>query len=182
MNGIAPRVAPRRLAVAGLTLGLALTLGACNDDSGGDGGDSGGNGTITLAEWIERADEICAANRDRIGELAAPTFDPADPAATNEQLAEGADFVDDVAEIQQETLDAISQVDQPDEDADAIADALTTRQAAIDDLHAAAATLRDGDQLAFPAALETANAGAEQAAAQEAALGLEMCSQGAATD
>jgi hypothetical protein len=172
----------RRLFVLVAALVLPVGIAACGDDGGGSGSGSGSTDeatdeeAISLDEWVEQADETCAANDDEVAELESPDFDPTGD-LSDEQLEEAADFWEELAGLQQELLDQLREIPPPDEDADEASDTLDIVQGAVDDLNAAVDAARDGDVDAYNEDLENAFDGFDDASAAAADLGLEVCGE-----
>jgi hypothetical protein len=151
---------------------------ACGDDGGGGGGttdEATDEETISLADWVVDADEICGVNDARVDDIEPPPAPDGD--LTDDQLQEIADYLTDVAAIEQETVDSLRALPTPDERADDVTDVLDTVQNAIDDTNEAAAAASGGDQQEAEDLVDAASQQFDDASAQAADLGLQECGQ-----
>jgi hypothetical protein len=176
----------RRLFVMAAALSLSIALVACGDD-GGNGSGSGSAATdestdeetISLDDWIEQADETCAANDDEVAELDGPEFDPFAPDLDDEQLDQAADYFETVAGLQQELLDELRDLPPPDEDAEEVTETLDLVEGGIEDINVAVEAARDGDADTYSESLDDAVSQFEDADEAAADLGLQVCGQDA---
>jgi hypothetical protein len=165
-----------------LSLALFLPVGlACGDDGGGGGGttdeatdEATDEDTISLADWIDQADEICLPNDEVIDALEEPPFDPSDD-LTDDQLQQAADYLNDRADLEQDTVDSLRDLPAPDESADEINDILDLVQGAIDDTRAAADAAEDGDQDGLEENLDAAGQQFDEASDMTRDLGFQNC-------
>lgn len=151
---------------------------ACGDDGGGGGGttdEATDEETISLDDWVDQADEICGVNDARVDDIEPPQVPDQD--LTDEELQEVADYLSDVAAIEQETVDSLRALPTPDERADDVTDVLDTVQNAIDDTNEAAAAAGGGDQQEAEDLLQSADQQFDDASATAADLGLQECGQ-----
>ena len=178
----------RRLCVLTAALALPVALVACGDD-GGSGSGSGSASTatdestdeetISLDDWIDQADEACAANDEAVAELDGPEFDPIAPDLTDEQLDQAADYFETVAGLQQDLVDELGELPPPDESAEEVTETLDLVQGGIDDIDAAVDAARDGDADTYNESIENAITQFEDADEAAADLGLQVCGQDA---
>jgi hypothetical protein len=105
---------------------VALAAG-CGGDDGGGGGDADGSGSsseaseVTLEDWVEQADEICAEAQEANDELEIETPDDI------------ADRGDEVIEIAEETLEELEDLEAPSgDDGEAAADLIDAISGFID--------------------------------------------------
>jgi hypothetical protein len=151
---------------------------ACGDDGGDTATDSGtatddDNGdTITLAEWVDEADATCATGDTLLATLDRPEAGPFSDELDDEDFEEIAVFLDELAAVQQQILDAFRELPEPDEDADEVEEFLDTMQSYIDDLEAAAEAARDGDADELAESFADSAERRDEAADQADALGL----------
>jgi hypothetical protein len=151
-------------------LAFVVLVASCDDD--------GGVESISKADWIEQADEICVENDEEIAALDEPTFDASDD-LTDEQLEEAADFLEAQDELQEETVDSLEELPPPEEtaDADEVEEILGVVQQALDDEGRAIDAARDGDAAEFTEFLGSAADEYEEAQQAAADFGLEECGQ-----
>ena len=124
--------------------GAALALGACGDDDDGGG--------TTKAEFIEKADAVCADAEEKTEEIVrASAEDPANPTPP-EVLA----IVKELIPVQRDTLEQIRELEKPEGDDDEInefldkADAATDEVEQIDDPEQAVAAIETSGTPANP--------------------------------
>jgi hypothetical protein len=168
-----------------LSLALLFSVGlACDDDGGGGGGttdeptdETTDEETISLDDWIEQADEICAANDEEVAAIDQPTFDPFSADLDDAQFQEVADYLNEVIPLEEDLIDDLVALPPPDQDADQVDETITTVQNATDAWAAAAASAENGDGDAYLDALQSGQDLFEEASESAADLGLQECGQ-----
>ena len=90
------------------TLGLALALAACGDDTD----------TLTQAEFTEQANSICIEGDQEIGAAVGAVFSSEEP--TPEQMQEGLDTIVSVSNQQLDDIDALAEPSDMSDDVDAL--------------------------------------------------------------
>lgn len=135
----------RLLVLAGLLL-AALVIVACGGDDDGSGdGDSNdtttaaAETTISKAELIEMADEICAASGDTQAQLQAELDSAASP-------AEAADVYDGLADVNEGLNEEISALPRPEGDEQEIEDMAAMQTEAVGLIRDLASAVRAEDQ------------------------------------
>jgi hypothetical protein len=152
---------------------------ACDDDSGDSAtttDEATDEETISLADWIDQADQVCAANDAEVDDVEAPQFG-LDEDLSDEQLQEAADYFNEIAAIEQDTVDSLRDLPTPDEGADEVNDTLDLVQGALDDTRAAADAAEDGDQDGLEESLDSAGQQFDDAGEMAADIGLQECGQ-----
>jgi hypothetical protein len=176
----------RRFFVMAAALAIPVALVACGDDGGSSDSDttdaSTDVDTISLDEWIEEADEICASNDDEIEDLDQPSADPSDTDLSDEELEEVSDYLNEISDLQQDTVDSLRALPPPDEDADEVEDTIDLVQAAVDDTRSAAEAAADGDQDEMEEQLSDASEQFDEAGEMASDIGLRECGAGTASD
>jgi hypothetical protein len=108
-----------------LLTGVALALGACGDDDD----DGGGDGGTTKAEFIEKADAICAAGEERSEQIARDGLqNPQNP--TGEEILA---ILEELVPLQRDVIDDVRALETPEGDEDEINDFLDKAEQATDE-------------------------------------------------
>jgi hypothetical protein len=130
---------------------LALFLAGCGDDGGGgddadteESDDTGSTTTteaeeeeeeaVALEDWVEQADEICAEAQEASDELGEP--------ADIDELVEA---LPDLLDILEEEVEAISELETPEESADEVEEAVGLLNDQLELLQEASDRVDDGD-------------------------------------
>ena len=150
-----------RRAVALCGLGVALV--GCS----GVNGDGGGDGRLSKEEFVEKANDICAASKTQIVQIGAPSL--ADPVAVDAAITQA-------VTIQRHAYRRLRALEGPRRDGPGIKAWLRNVDAAIEQMEAVRLGLADGDRAAVDEATQKGAAFTSDAEAFADAYGLNECS------
>jgi hypothetical protein len=142
-------------------IGLVVSLAACSGVNGG------GDGRLSRDEFVEEANEICAASSAQIAQIGAPSL--ADPVAVEHAVAQ-------TVSIQEHAYRELRALEGPRRDQPGVKAWLENVEAAIEQMEAVRQGLADGNQAAIDEATQKGASFTADAEEFADAYGLNECS------
>ena len=151
---------------------LSLVAAGCGGDDGGGGGDR-----LSQADFVSQANAICKEANDKIEALDAPDFDPTSDTATDEQLDEFGDFLDDVIPIARDEVDELRDLNPPENVESDFNQALSLVDETLNEGEEAAEAAHDGDREKVKEKLEESNKHSNEADELAKKIGIPTCAE-----